>query len=728
MRGIVQGVGFRPFAYNLARSLGLTGHVLNSSAGVTIEVEGGESQIERFLETLRRAPPPLASMKEVLVQEIEPQGEPEFCICQSESEDGEFVLVSPDVATCGDCWQDFSDPKNRRHGYAFTNCTNCGPRYTIVQDIPYDRPATTMSQFQMCERCQTEYENPGDRRFHAQPNACPVCGPALALVKSGGDGMPQAFDRQAFEAGASATIIQNVRQVLHEGKIVAVKGLGGFLLACDAENQEAVSRLRQRKRRSDKPFAVMAADVANVETFCVVSENDRAALLSPQRPIVILPRCPGSTLATGIAPGNNTLGVMLPYTPLHYLLFSDLPEQKPQFRALVMTSGNLSEEPIVISNEEAVERLGRVADWFLLHNRGIYMRVDDSVVRTFEGRERVLRRSRGYVPQPVDLGIPLQEILACGAELKNTLCLTKGQYAILSQHIGDLENYETLRFFEETLENLKKLFRVAPRAVAYDLHPGYMSSRFAQALPLEPKIAVQHHHAHIASCMAENHLRSKVIGVAFDGTGYGTDGKVWGGEFLAADFAGFERRAHLRYVPLAGGDAAVRQPWRAALSYLRQTLGSGPLPDHLPFLRSVPEKQVALVDTMMARGINTVETSSCGRLFDAVASLIGLRQEINFEAQAAIELEMAASLDGNELSLYPFEIEDGGCAQVDMRPMIEEIVRDLAQSKSAGSIAARFHNTVAAVIVEVCRRIRRSDGLKRVCLSGGTFQNLYLLQ
>jgi hydrogenase maturation protein HypF len=726
VRGIVQGVGFRPFVYNLARSLGLTGHVLNSSAGVTIEIEGGEREIERFLETLRRAPPALAKMKEVLVQELEPQGEPEFSICESHSKDGEFVLVSPDVATCNDCWQDFSDPRNRRYGYPFTNCTNCGPRYTIIQDIPYDRPATTMSPFCMCERCRAEYESPSDRRFHAQPNACPACGPALALVKSSDDRMPQAFDPQAFDAGASATMIQNVRQVLHDGKIVAVKGLGGFLLACDAENHEAVGRLRQRKRRSDKPFAVMASDVASAETFCVVSENDRAALLSPRRPIVILPRCPGSTLATAIAPGNNTLGVMLPYTPLHDLLFRDSHEQKPQFRALVMTSGNLSEEPIVISNEEAVERLGPVADWFLLHNRGIYMRVDDSVVRTFEGRERVLRRSRGYVPRPVDLGIPLQEILACGAELKNTLCLTKGQYAILSQHIGDLENYETLRFFEETLENLKKLFRVAPRAVAYDLHPGYISSRFAQTLPLEPKIAVQHHHAHIASCMAENHLRSKVIGVAFDGTGYGTDGKVWGGEFLVADFAGFERRAHFRYVPLPGGDAAVRQPWRAALSYLRQTFGPGPLPDHLPFLRSVPERQIALVDRMMVRGVNTVETSSCGRLFDAVASLIGLRHEINFEGQAAIELEMAASPDGNEA--YPFDIVESGCSQVDVRPMIEAIVRDLAQSKPASYIAACFHNTLAAVIVEVCRRIRRSDGLKRVCLSGGTFQNLYLLQ
>jgi hydrogenase maturation protein HypF len=417
---------------------------------------------------------------------------------------------------------------------------------------------------------------------------------------------------------------------------------------------------------------------------------------------------------------------MLPYTPLHYLLFSDSPDDPPQFTALVMTSGNISEEPIVTSNEEAWERLHPVADWFVFHNRDIYMRTDDSVARVLEGRERVLRRSRGYVPHPVDLGVALSEILACGAELKNTFCLTKGTYAILSQHIGDLENYETLVFFEETLANLKKLFRVEPRAVAYDLHPQYMSSRFALKLPLEHKIGVQHHHAHIASCMAENHLRGKVIGVAFDGTGYGSDGKIWGGEFLVADFAGFERRAHLRYVPMAGGDAAVRQPWRMALSYVRDTFGSGSAPPGLRFLQSIPEKQVDLVDAMLLRGINSVETSSCGRLFDAVASLINLRQEVNFEGQAAIELEMIAQ--ANLEQRYPFNVDEGEPAQVDMRPMIENIVEDLSRSKPAGHIAACFHNTVAAAIVEVCRSIRQRDQLKRVCLSGGTFQNMYLLR
>ncbi len=722
VRGIVQGVGFRPFVYNLARELSLTGYVFNSSAGVSIEIEGTDESARKFLDALQHRPPPLALVAEVTAVDLEPLGDNDFIIQHSHSEAGEFVLVSPDMATCDECWHDFGDATNRRFRYPFTNCTNCGPRYSIIQDIPYDRPMTTMSSFRMCALCQAEYDDPTDRRFHAQPNACPMCGPALAIAESG-SAFPGDMD---YNPAGSAAIIRRARQLLSEGKIVAVKGLGGFLLACDAQNDHAVKLLRNRKRRSDKPFALMARDLATVESFCLVTDTDRAALLSPRRPIVVLRRLPGANISPAVAPGNNTIGVMLPYTPLHYLLFSDSPDDPPEFTALVMTSGNISEEPIVTSNEEAWERLQPVADWFVFHNRDIYMRTDDSVVRTLEGRERVLRRSRGYVPHPVDLGVPLSEVLACGAELKNTFCLTKGSYAILSQHIGDLENYETLVFFEETLVNLKKLFRVEPRAVAYDLHPNYMSSRFALKLPLEQKIGVQHHHAHIASCMAENHLSGKVIGVAFDGTGYGTDARIWGGEFLVADFAGFERRAHLRYVPMAGGDAAVRQPWRMALSYLHDTFGPKCRPPGLQFLETIPEKQVELVDTMLARGINTVETSSCGRMFDAVAALINLRREVNFEGQAAIELEMIAPIDFEQR--YPFKVDEGEPAQVDMRPMIDGIVQDLARSKPSGDIAGCFHNTIAAAIVEVCRGIREREPLNRVCLSGGTFQNMYLLR
>lgn len=689
-RGIVQGVGFRPFIHNLARGLRLGGFVRNSSEGAVAEAEGSESAVERFLETVRREAPPLARIEQMLITDVPPEGAADFVIRESVSQDGLFALISPDVATCEDCYRDFTGPRNRRYGYPFTNCTNCGPRYTIIQDIPYDRPNTTMAPFRMCALCQAEYDDPRNRRFHAQPNACPECGPRLSMP--------------AGEA----------RRLLREGRIVAVKGLGGFQLACDALNDATVRGLRARKKRSDKPFALMARDMAAVERFCLVSESDCAALASARRPIVVLPRRPDAAISPSVAPHNNTLGVMLPYTPLHHLLFDD------DLSVLVMTSGNLSEEPIVTRNEEAWERLQGVADSFLFHNRDIYMRVDDSVVRTFEGRERTLRRARGYVPRAIDLGRELPEVLACGAELKNAFCLTKGPYALLSQHIGDLENYETLVFFEETLANLKKLFRVEPRAVAYDLHPLYLSTKFALEIPDVEKIGVQHHHAHIASCMAENGLGGEVIGVAFDGTGYGTDGRIWGGEFLAAGYARFERRAHFRYVPLPGGDMAVRQPWRSALSYLCDAYGEN-LPD-LPLFHQVPEKNVKLVRAMMERGVNTVLTSSCGRLFDAVAAILGLRQEINFEGQAAIELEMTAAADVEDR--YGFELAG---EQIDMRTAITEIVREVRRGEPVACIAARFHNTIAAVVVETCERMRRDDGLRRVCLSGGTFQNWTLL-
>ncbi|MEP6644765.1 MAG: carbamoyltransferase HypF [Acidobacteriaceae bacterium] len=722
VQGVVQGVGFRPFVYNLARNLALNGYVLNSSSGVEIEIEGGQTAIEVFLGQLRTLPPPLSRIEKISSSDLDPCGYKSFSIRKSVSEEGQFGLVPPDVGTCADCWADAGDRENRRFGYPFTNCTNCGPRYTIIQDLPYDRPATTMSPFQMCALCKSEYEDPGNRRFHAQPNACPQCGPALSLIQSNFFLYPSEQPR-AFEL--SASIVRDARQLLREGNIIAVKGLGGFLLACAAENDAAVKNLRLRKKRSDKPFALMSRDIESIERFCFVSDDDRQALLGPRRPIVILPRRSGANFSPAVAPGNNTLGVMLPYTPLHYLLFSDSPGEASEFLALVMTSGNISEEPIVTANEEALTRLALVADWFLLHNRGIYMRVDDSVVRVFEKQERALRRSRGFVPNPIDLRMPCAEILACGAEFKNTFCLTKDHYAILSQHIGDLQNYETLVFFKETLANLKKLFRVEPTAVAYDMHPNYLSSRFALQLPMDRKIPVQHHHAHIASCMAENHLRGKVIGVAFDGTGYGVDEQIWGGEFLVADYSGFDRWAHLRYVPLPGGDAAVRQPWRMALSYLRDTFGSA-VPE-LPRLRAaIPEKQHSIVEAMLARNIQTVRTSSCGRLFDAVASLLGLRHVVNFEGQAAIELEMIASTGVEEH--YGYDIQDCPAVQLDFRLMIEEIVRDVARHEPVGYIAARFHNTIAIAIADVCSRIRDAEKLNRVCLSGGTFQNVYLLQ
>ncbi len=665
----------------LAQRLKLAGYVLNDSSGLVAEVEGEEAAIEAFLEALGSEHPPLAWIQDRAVTSLPLNGDREFRIRPSVAETGRFALISPDIATCGECLADCTDPGNRRYGYAFTNCTNCGPRYTIIRDIPYDRPNTTMAAFEMCAECRAEYEDPANRRFHAQPNACPACGPALSAE------------------------IGEAQRRLADGEILAIKGLGGFHLACDARNAEAVGACGRASGAATSRSPLMVRDLEAARELCVVDDAAARALSGPRHPIVILPRRAEAGLPEGIAPGNPTLGVMLPYTPLHHLLF-----RGAAFTALVMTSGNLSEEPIVVDNREARERLGGVADWFLVHNRDIYMRADDSVVRMFEGEERVMRRSRGYAPQTLDVGRDLPELLACGGELKNVFCLTKGTHAILSQHIGDLENYETLVFFEETLANLKKLFRVTPRAVAYDLHPGYLSTKYALALEGLEKIGVQHHHAHIASCMAENGLAGEVIGVAMDGTGYGLDGAIWGGEFLVAGYAGFTRRAHLRYVPLAGGDAAVREPWRSALGYEGAA----------ERLAGVDEKRLRVVQRMIATGTNTVMTSSCGRLFDAVAALTGLRYEVNFEGQAAIELEAIADSSCEER--YEFEISG---EEVDFRPMMERIVRE--RDAAPAVVAARFHNTLAEAIHEMCLRMRRESGLNRVCLSGGTFQNMRLL-
>ncbi len=692
IRGTVQGVGFRPFVYRLATELELKGHVLNISGGVIAEIEGPEAALASFLVRLRAEAPPLSEIEQVEIEDRAPVGELSFTIHHSVSDAAQFAMVPADIGTCDECYADFTDPLNRRYLYPFTNCTNCGPRYSIIQDIPYDRPQTTMSVFPMCADCLREYQDPLNRRFHAQPNACPVCGPALTES------------------------LAEIRARLHAGEILAIKGLGGFHLACDAQNHAAVSRLRERKRRSDKAFALMVRDLASARLIADVNEADARALLGPRRPIVLLPRLTGTAISPAVAPGNNTVGIMLPYTPLHYLLFGNDRDTPPEFAALVMTSGNLAEEPIVSRNQEA-PRLATLADHFILHNRGIQTRVDDSVLRTFEGKERLIRRSRGYAPQPIELGRTIHELLAVGGELKNTFCLTKGTYAILSQHIGDLENLETLTFFEETLAHMQRFFRVTPRAVAYDLHPGYLSTRFALERDL-PHIGVQHHHAHIASCMAENHVREKVIGVAFDGTGYGTDGKIWGGEFLLCDYSGFERRAHFRYTPMAGGDAAIRHPWRIALGYLHEAFGRQ-IPDLFP---TIPPSNLRVVRQAIEQRINTVDTSSCGRLFDAASAIAQVRLDVTYEGQAAIELEMR-SADGIE-DAYPFEIES---TEIDCRPLIRAVVADVEAHLDTGVIAAKFHNTIASVVLEISRRIRATDHVNRVALSGGTFQNQRLL-
>ena len=719
IRGVVQGVGFRPYVYNLAQRHQLAGFVLNSSRGVFIEVEGQPQVIEAFLAALATEAPPLVRIAEISREEIPALGTSDFVIRESDAGGSAFALIPPDICVCDSCLADTRDSLNRRFEYPFTNCTNCGPRYSIILDVPYDRPMTTMVEFTMCDTCRHEYGDPADRRFHAQPNACPVCGPRLILNASG--------EASAAQPGTRA-ILEQVADALHVGRIAAWKGLGGYQLACDARQPSAVEELRRRKRRSEKPFAVMVGDVETAESLCVMAPEERAALLSPERPIVLLRRRPGANLADAVSPGIPATGVMLPCTPMHDLLFRILRERGGSAPALIMTSGNISEEPIVIDNQEAEEQLAGVADFFVHHNRRIHTRVDDSVVRVAAGQTMLLRRARGYSPQPVWLGRGEAEVLACGAQQKNTLCLTRAGFALPSQHLGDLENFETLRFFEETLERMQRLFHVRPDAVAYDLHPGYLSTQFALRMQGLRLIGVQHHHAHIASCMAEHGLDGRVIGVAWDGTGFGTDGTIWGGEFLAADLAGFERYARLRPVLLAGGDSAVREPWRVARSYLLDAFDGEPPPGG-PWEQMAAPDRLRIVDTMLRKQVHTIPTSSAGRLFDAVASIVGLRHTVSFEGQAAMMLEAAADAwIGDIPEPWPFALEGSGAVEADLRPMIRQIVEDLQRGESPVLMAARFHATLVAVIAAVCRRMREELALSRVCLSGGCFQNALLLE
>jgi hydrogenase maturation protein HypF len=709
VEGIVQGVGFRPFVYALARKNGLAGFVLNDTAGVTIELEGEPAALDSFLSHLRTRPPALARIEKLDCRVISPGGDGSFRIIESRTEQARSVLVAPDTSTCDDCLKELFDPTDRRHRYPFINCTNCGPRFTIIKDVPYDRARTTMRQFEMCGDCAREFHDRADRRFHAQPNACPQCGPRVRLHNCHGH---EILDDDA---------VSHAARLLRQGAVLAVKGLGGYHLACNALDHAAVRRLRASKHREEKPFALMARDLRAVKQLCLVSAEDEILLRSNARPIVLLRKRDEIQIAEAVAPGQRQLGLMLPYTPLHHLLLTDADVP------LVMTSGNLSEEPIAYKDDDALQRLGNIAEYFLVHDREIQLRCDDSVARTIGKQELLIRRSRGYAPQPVSVAVPfVQPVLACGAHLKNTFCLGKERHAFISHHIGDLENYETLESFSTGIEHFKNLFAIEPDVIAHDLHPDYLSTKYALSIVGVPKIGVQHHHAHIASCMAEHGLEGPVIGVAFDGLGYGPEGTIWGGEFLVAGLAGYERRAHLRYVPMAGGDLAIRQPWRMALSYLRDTFGKDPISLGLPGWHAIPEKSIELVTKMMQRNLNSVDTSSCGRLFDAVASILGVRHEANYEAQAAIELEMAV-LEGISES-YPFEMGANSPWEIDMRPAIERLVRDIQLKLSSSFMAAKFHNTLTAVIVEICRRLRKSDGLNLVCLGGGTFQNMYLLE
>lgn len=704
--GIVQGVGFRPYVYGLASRHSLRGYCLNDSEGVVIEVQG--ASIGPFIDELRESPPPLARIDSIRVERLESGTEyDDFTIRESRVVPGKSVLVSPDMAVCPDCLREMLDPSDRRFLYPFINCTNCGPRYSIVLDIPYDRPKTTMACFVMCPDCDREYHDPGNRRFHAQPNACPACGPSAWM--------------HGNRAENNYAAIEEAGKLLKEGAIVAVKGLGGFHLACDAMNPIAVSRLRERKRRSNKPFALMVPDLDAAKLISEASPEEQCALLDRTRPIVLLKKKALSGIGEAAAPGNSRFGVMLPYTPLHYLLF-----RASALKALVMTSGNLSEEPIVISNGEALKKLSGLADHFLLHDRDIYMRVDDSIARVERKRRLVLRRARGFAPEPIDLGAGSVEVFAAGALLKNTFCITKGRNAILSQHMGDLENIEALEFYRETLRNLKNTFRAEPAVVAHDLHPDYLSTRFAveyakeHGIPDEMVIAVQHHHAHIASAIAEHGLSGPVIGVAFDGTGLGMDGNIWGGEFLVATRKDFKRAAHLRYMRLPGGDAAAKEPWRMALSCLVDSCGT------MDALKGFQERiggKAGIVAEMIRKGVNSPLTSSMGRLFDAAASIAGVRDDITFEAEAAIEFESIAS-EGEDA--YPFELEGEGPITIDTRPLIRAMVKDANSGIPVGSMAGRFHSTIAEMVLRVSEILSSKTGINDVVLSGGVFQNRLL--
>jgi hydrogenase maturation protein HypF len=713
----VQGVGFRPYVYNQARRHGLAGFVLNSPRGVFIEIEGPPEVVEAFVAALPAEAPPIVRIAEIQRTSVPALGDTEFAIRHSEGGESAFALIPPDICVCEACLGDTRDPQNRRFEYPFTNCTNCGPRYSIILDVPYDRPMTTMAEFPMCEACRKEYENPENRRFHAQPNACPVCGPRLQLR------VPDApLDARA----GTRAILEHIADVLHSGGIVAWKGLGGYQLACDARQPAAVDELRRRKKRSEKPFAIMVGDVYTAESLCRLSPRELEILLNPERPIVLLRRRPEADLAEGVSPGNPATGVMLPCTPMHDLLFRILRERWEAPPALIMTSGNISEEPIVIDNAEAEEHLAGIADLFAHHNRRIHTRVDDSVVRVVDEETLLMRRARGYAPQPVWLGRGEAEVLACGAQQKNTLCLTRAGFALPSQHLGDLENFETLRFFEETLERMSRLFHVAPTAVAHDLHPGYLSTQYALQREGMRLIGVQHHHAHIASCMAEHGLEGRVIGVAWDGTGFGADGTIWGGEFLAADYLGFDRYARLRPVLLAGGDSGVREPWRVARACLLDAFGEIPAGARWDAM-AAPER-IRIIDTMLQRQLHTIPASSAGRLFDAVASLIGLRHSVSFEGQAAMMLEAAADAWTGLLdATYDFALAGTAPVEIDLRPMVCQIVEDVQHGESQLRIAARFHTTLVAIIAAVCRRMRSELAFARVCLSGGCFQNARLL-
>lgn len=717
--GIVQGVGFRPFVYRLAMKKELQGFVINSSQGVEIEVEGNISLLDDFISKVTTHPPPQSIITGYKVADIECKNECEFKILPSLKSNNRTVLISPDISICKDCLKELFDSDDRRFGYPFINCTNCGPRYSIIQDVPYDRLKTTMSKFKMCRNCQQEYDDPMNRRFHAQPNCCSACGPRVWLCDSSGCEVE------------TADPIKSAVKLLREGNILGIKGLGGFHLACDAESEKAVLLLRKRKRRSEKPLAVMMKNINVVEKIAVFGDQEKVILQSPERPIVLLMKKKEYYLAESIAPYNKYIGVMLPYTPLHYLLLKD------ELKAVIMTSGNVSDEPIVIENAEALQKLGSITDYFLFHNRDINIRIDDSVTRFIKKIPRPIRRSRGYVPFPIFNRKVMPSVLGVGGELKNTICLTKGDMAFLSQHIGDLKNRRTFDFFQESIEYLQQILQIKPSVIAHDMHPDYFSTKWAKEKSSIPLVGVQHHHAHIVSCLADNGRDQEVIGLAMDGTGYGDDGSIWGGEILIADTSGYKRVGHLKYRPMPGGDAAIKEPWRMAIGYMYCMFGENGNDlirkiENIPLVKKIGFKKIEIIIKMIEKQVNTPMTSSLGRLFDGVAALTGIRTEVSYEGQAAIEMEMIikkGSVLINRNNIYHFHVNKSNeMIYIDPDEVFHEIIFDIEVGLSVNEISLKFHCGIIFCFTEICKILREQRGLNSVALSGGCFLNRFLLE
>jgi len=700
---LVQGVGFRPFVYRIATSLNLCGNVENRSDGVFVNIEGEQKSIDEFLCLLEKNAPVASKIESVHVTETTLSDFAKFEIIKSKNTSDEITEVSPDIAVCDDCLADLNT-QDHRIDYPFINCTNCGPRFTIIRDLPYDRDKTTMKDFAMCEKCHEEYTDVHDRRFHAQPVACNNCGPEYELF----------YNNKSFNSFNE--ILATAATIIDSGKVLAVKGLGGFHLACDALNDDAVQRLRTLKHRESKPLAVMMKGIFSAKSFAIVSEEEEKSLLSWRRPIVLLKEISERKIPSSVSNGLGTIGILLPYMPFHHLLFSKLKTE-----AIVLTSGNISDEPIIIDNKVAEKNLNGISDALLIYNRDIYNRTDDSIIFIANKKERIIRRSRGYVPNPVRLDLDVKGIFAAGAELKNTFCIGNGTQAILSQHIGDLKNLETFEFYKETVAQFKKLFRVNPMLAVGDLHPDYLSTRFVNEMSI-PKIFVQHHHAHIASCMAEHKLDKKVIGISFDGTGYGNDGNIWGGEFFVCDLNDYERISHFEYIPIPGGDRVSDEPWRMAVSYLYKVYGLDFFKLDLPFLKNISSEKIKLLIHAIDKKINSPLTSSAGRLFDAVAALSEICSVNGFEAEAPMRLESAINKNCSEK--YSYEINQTVCFEL----TIKGIVNDILNSVESSVIAAKFHNAIISVILDIVKTAREKYSLNKVVLSGGVFQNRYLLE